>query len=154
MAPIQDSTLTHSARRGREEAKMTEASYGYTRTLGRVPFSEAERRVTEALKSEGFGVLTEIDVKATLKKKIDVDFRPYKILGACNPPLAHRALSAERLIGLLMPCNVVILEEDDQTITVSIAKPAEMFKPVNNPELSDMVHEVEDKLQRVLERMG
>lgn len=129
------------------------ATYGYTTSLGKLPFVEAERRVTEALKSEGFGVLTEIDVKSTMKKKLDVDFRPYKILGACNPPLAHRALSSELLIGLLMPCNVVVFEEDDGTVTVSIAKPEEMFRPVGNPEMLPLVKEVDAKIQRVLQQL-
>jgi uncharacterized protein (DUF302 family) len=130
------------------------ASYGYTTSLGRLPFVEAERRVTEALKSEGFGVLTEIDVKSTMKNKLGVDFRPYKILGACNPPLAHRALSTELLIGLLMPCNVVVFEEDDSTVTVSIAKPEEMFRPVGNPEMLPLVKEVDAKLRRVVQRLA
>ena len=129
------------------------ASYGYTTSLGKLAFSDAERRVIEALKSEGFGVLTEIDVKATLKAKLGVDFRPYKILGACNPPLAHRALSAEALIGLLLPCNVVLFEEDDGAITVSIAKPEAMFQPVGNPELLPLVQEVDAKIQRVMQRL-
>jgi uncharacterized protein (DUF302 family) len=133
---------------------METASYGYTASMGKIPFAEAERKLTAALKGEGFGVLTEIDVQATMKKKLDVDFRPYKILGACNPPLAHRALSAELLIGLLMPCNVVLFEEDDGTLTVSIAKPEEMFKPVGNPEMLPLVKEVDGKLQRVLAKLG
>ena len=136
-----------------ETPETREAGYGYTTSLGRLAFAEAEQRVTEALKGEGFGVLTAIDVKATLKEKLGVDFRPYKILGACNPPLAHRALSAEVLIGLLMPCNVVLFEEDDGTITVSIAKPEEMFRPVGNPEMLPLVKEVDAKIQRVMQRL-
>jgi uncharacterized protein (DUF302 family) len=131
---------------------MATASYGYTKTLGAISQEEAERRVTEALKTEGFGVLTEIDVKATLKKKLDVDFKPYKILGACNPPLAHRALTSEPLIGLLLPCNVVVFEDEGGRMAVSIAKPLEMFKSVSNPELQPLAKEVDAKLQRVLER--
>jgi uncharacterized protein (DUF302 family) len=136
-----------------ETQQKRSASYGYTTSLGKLAFSEAERRVTEALKGEGFGVLTEIDVQATLKKKLGVDFRPYKILGACNPPLAHRALSAELLIGLLMPCNVVLFAEDDGAVTVSIAKPEEMFRPVGNPEMLPLVKEVDDRIQRVMQRL-
>ena len=132
---------------------MTEASYGYTKNLGRVDFEEALNRVTEALKSEGFGVLTEIDVKGTLKKKLDVDFRKYRILGACNPPLAHKALTGELLIGLLLPCNVVVFEEDDGTVTVSLAKPSEMFKIVQNESLAELASEVDGRLVRAAEKI-
>ncbi len=130
---------------------MTAATYGYTRNLGAIEFDDAIERVTAALKTEGFGVLTEIDVKGTLKKKIDVDFRKYKILGACNPPLAHRALSSELLIGLLLPCNVVVFEEDDGTIAVSAVNPKEMFKVVENADLASISGEVDAKIQRVIE---
>jgi uncharacterized protein (DUF302 family) len=133
---------------------MTEASYGYTKNLGVVDFDRALGNVAEALKSEGFGVLTEIDVKATLKKKLDVDFRKYRILGACNPPLAHRALSRELLVGLLLPCNVVVFEEDDGTVSVSAIKPSEMFKVIENKELSSVASEVDVKLKRALEAIG
>jgi uncharacterized protein (DUF302 family) len=133
---------------------MTEASYGYTKNLGVVDFDQALGNVAEALKSEGFGVLTEIDVKATLKKKLDVDFRKYRILGACNPPLAHRALSRELLVGLLLPCNVVVFEEDDGTISVSVVKPSEMFKVIENKKLSSIASEVDVKLKRALEALG
>lgn len=132
---------------------MTTASYGHTKTLGRVDFEAAVSRVTEALKTQGFGVLTEIDVKATLKKKLDVEFRNYKILGACNPPSAYRALTSEPLIGLLLPCNVVVMQEDDGQITVSIAKPMEMFKPVDNPALLPLATEVDSKLLKVMEAL-
>ncbi|MHC4816309.1 MAG: DUF302 domain-containing protein [Planctomycetota bacterium] len=132
---------------------MTTASYGYTRTLSNVSFEEAERKVTAALKEEGFGVLTEIDVKATLKKKLDVDFRRYKILGACNPPLAHKALTHEPLIGLLLPCNVTVMEEDDGSINVSFIKPSEMFKVVQNAELEKIAGQVDEKLIRAMERL-
>ena len=130
---------------------MTDATYGYTKNLGKITFDEAEKRIEAALKTEGFGVLTEIDVKATLKKKIDVDFRPYKILGACNPKLAHHALTNEPLIGLLLPCNVVLMEEDDGSLTVSAAKPSEMFKIVENPGMAEIAGEVDAKIQRVVE---
>jgi uncharacterized protein (DUF302 family) len=131
----------------------TTASYGYTKTLRDVSYEQALERVTAALKDEGFGVLTEIDVKATLKKKIDVDFRNYKILGACNPPLAHRALSGEPLIGLLLPCNVTVFEEDDGTINVSFIKPSEMFKIVDNPQVGPIAKEVDAKLVRAMEKL-
>ena len=99
-----------------------EPAYGYTAHLLDVPFDEARQRITDALKQEGFGVLTEIDVQATLKAKLDQEFRPYVILGACNPHLAHRALQAELGIGLLLPCNVCVWEEDGGSV-VSIARP-------------------------------
>ena len=130
---------------------MTDASYGITRSLGKVSFEDALDRVTAALSKEGFGVLTEIDVKATLKKKLDVDFRKYRILGACNPPLAHGALNTELMIGLLLPCNVVVLEEDDGTVTASAVDPAEMFRVVDNATLESTAQEVEAKLVRAIE---
>jgi uncharacterized protein (DUF302 family) len=132
---------------------MTNASYGYTRTLKDITFEQALERVTAALKTEGFGVLTEIDVKQTLKKKLDVDFRSYKILGACNPPLAHQALQQEPLIGLLLPCNVTVFEEDDGTINVSFVKPTEMFRVVENPAMEGVARQVDEKLVRALERV-
>jgi uncharacterized protein (DUF302 family) len=130
---------------------MSDAKYGYTKNLGALDFDQAVEKVTSALKTEGFGVLTEIDVKATLKKKLDVDFAKYKILGACNPPLAHRALSGEPLVGLLLPCNVIVFEAEDHSITTSIVNPLEMFKVVDNPQLEEIAGEVDAKLKRVLE---
>ena len=111
---------------------------------------EAEQRATEALKEEGFGVLTEIDVKAVLKKKIDVDRKPYKILGACNPVLANKALQEEPDLGLLLPCNVVIREEEDGSTTVAIVDPAAMFTVVNKPEMEAMANEVREKFDRIM----
>ncbi len=132
---------------------MADASYGYTKNLGSVGFGEAVDRVTSALKGQGFGVLTEIDVKSTLKKKLDVDFRNYKILGACNPSLAHHALSNELLIGLLLPCNVVVFEEDDGTVTVSLVNPREMFKVVDNPEMVSVADQVDTKIKNVFQAL-
>jgi uncharacterized protein (DUF302 family) len=126
--------------------------YGMTKHLPGVGFEEALRRVTEALKAEGFGVLTEIDVRETLKKKLGVDFPRYMILGACNPELAHRALSADPYIGLLLPCNVIVMEAADAT-TVSIADPRAMFRIVENPEVAPIADEAEAKLKRALERI-
>ncbi len=111
---------------------------------------EAEKRAIEALKAEGFGVLTEIDVKAVLKKKIDVDRKPYKILGACNPVLANKALEAEPDLGLLLPCNVVIREEEDGSTTISIVDPAAMFTVVNKPEMAEMANEVREIFERIM----
>jgi uncharacterized protein (DUF302 family) len=130
---------------------MSEASYGYTKNLGTVVFDDAIERTTAALKNEGFGVLTEIDVKSTLKKKLDVDFRQYKILGACNPALAHQALSNEIMIGLLLPCNVVVFEEDDGTVTVSAVNPREMFKVVENPDMEGVAEQVDAKIKNVID---
>ena len=132
---------------------MTNTSYGYTRKLEGVDYEEALTRVPEALKTEGFGVLTEIDVKATLKKKLDVDFRRYMILGACNPPLAHQALQADPLVGLLLPCNVVVYEEEGGAV-VSFVNPKEMFKVVDIPELQKVADEVDAKMKRALDRLG
>ena len=123
--------------------------YGYTKSLGDTDFDSALERVTAALKEEGFGVLTEIDVKKTLKAKIDVDFRRYMILGACNPVLAHKALSRELQLGLLLPCNVIVYEDDQGQVAVSLVKPAEMFKVVNNPDMEAIAGEVDAKLRRV-----
>jgi uncharacterized protein (DUF302 family) len=112
-------------------------------------FATAIQRVTEALKVEGFGVLTEIDVKETLKKKLDVDFRPYKILGACNPKLAHRALTAAPQVGLLLPCNVTVSQEGEGLVNVSIVDPISMLGVVQHPDLETVAQEARAKLERV-----
>jgi len=112
-------------------------------------FESAVQHATDALKAEGFGVLTEIDVKATLKKKIDVDFRPYKILGACNPSLAHRALTADSQVGLLLPCNVVVSQGDKGMINISIIDPLSMLGIVNNPDVETIAEEARARLERV-----
>ena len=132
---------------------MDTPTYGLTRELPDVPYDQAVERVTEALASEGFGVLTEIDVQETLKKKLDVEFRKYAILGACNPPLAHRALQAELLMGLLLPCNVVVMEGDGGGSVVSLIQPVEMFRIVDNPEVAPIADEVGARLERVLEKL-
>jgi uncharacterized protein (DUF302 family) len=129
---------------------MSDVAYGITKNLGKVDFDEAVGRVTALLQTEGFGVLTEIDVKATLKKKLDVDFGKYKILGACNPPLAHKALQSEPLIGLLLPCNVVVMEEADGSITVSAVNPREMFKVVESKSMGATADAVNAKLSNVI----
>jgi len=112
-------------------------------------FEEALTRVTAALKAEGFGVLTEIDVKETLKKKLDVDFRPYKILGACNPPLAYRALSAAPEAGLLLPCNVTVSFVEDNVTDVAIIDPLSMLGLVQHPDLEPVAEEARARLDRV-----
>jgi uncharacterized protein (DUF302 family) len=125
-------------------------TYGFERHLQHATFEEALEKVTAALKREGFGLLTQIDVKDTLKTKLDVDFRRYVILGACNPLLAHKALSAEPQIGLLLPCNVVVQEPSDGGVTVSIADPRAMFSLVNNPRLTPVVDDADQRLRRVI----
>lgn len=130
---------------------MTETRYGFGANLHGVAFADALQRVTDALKNEGFGVLTEIDVQATLKKKLDVDFRRYVILGACNPPLAKRALDAEADIGLLLPCNVVVQETADGQVAVSIADPRAMFTLVDSPDIAPVATEADQRLRRVLD---
>ena len=124
-------------------------AYGFEQHLEHATVDEAVERVTAALKREGFGVLTHIDVKDTLKKKLDVEFRRYVILGACNPSLAFTALSADPQIGLLLPCNVVVQDGPAGGAIVSIADPRAMFTVVDNPALSPVVDEVDQRLRRV-----
>jgi uncharacterized protein (DUF302 family) len=124
------------------------------RTRLSLPYEQAVERVVAALKSEGFGVLTEIDVKATLKKKLDVDFRRYVILGACNPPLAHQALCTDLDIGLLLPCNAIVYETDDGGSAVSIIDPISMLAMVDSPELAAVASEARLRLQRVVEELS
>lgn len=129
---------------------MSDFTYGFERTLPGLGVEEAERRVTDALKVEGFGVLTRIDVKDTLEKKLGVKLRPYVILGACNPPLARQALEAEPHIGLLLPCNVVVQEVEGGDVVVSIADPRAMFALVANPAVAPVAAEADARLRRVL----
>ncbi len=116
-------------------------------------FDDAIARATELLAEQGFGLLTEIDVKATFKKKLDVDFKPYKILGACNPPFAHRALEAEPHVGVLLPCNVVVWDAGDHRV-VTAMEPAIMSDIVEHPEIAQVAGEVSARLHRVLEEIG
>jgi uncharacterized protein (DUF302 family) len=127
--------------------------YGYEKTIANMSFDDAVTKITETLKGEGFGVLTEIDVKATLKKKLDVDFRRYTILGACNPNLAHRALQAEPQVGLLLPCNVVV-QEAGEGVTISVVSPPAMFSVVKKEGLEPIVAEADARLRRALEAVG
>jgi uncharacterized protein (DUF302 family) len=126
--------------------------YGYTRTLEGVPFEAAVERITESLKNEGFGVLTTIDVAATLKKKLDQDFRRYVILGACNPKLAHRALTADLSVGLLLPCNVTVFQGDRGESVIQVVKPEAMLGVVQNAQLKPIAQEADERLVRALER--
>lgn len=116
-------------------------------------FDEAILKVTDELKKEGFGVLTEIDVKETLKKKLDVDFRKYKILGACNPPFSYKALQMEENIGVLMPCNVVVQEKENGKVQVSVVNPMESMQAVRNESLGAVAGEVTSKLEKVLQNL-
>ena len=127
-------------------------SYTFDKTLA-LPFDKAVERVRDALSAEGFGVLTEIDVSATLKKKIDVDFRPYIILGACNPGLAHKALSAEDRIGVMLPCNVVVQEKSPGQSDVSAVDPVASMSAVDNPDLGGIADAVRGKLRAVIDAL-
>ncbi len=127
-------------------------SYYFTKIVD-LSFDEAIAKVTGELQKAGFGVLTEIDVSATLKKKIDVDFRPYRILGACNPGFAHQALLAENKIGTMLPCNVVVQETEDGKIEVSAVNPVASMQAVENPSLADIAGEVKTKLQQVIDSL-
>jgi uncharacterized protein (DUF302 family) len=121
----------------------------------RLPYEQAVARVREELASEGFGVLTEIDVAAVLKKKLDVDFRPYVILGACNPPLAHRALTAERDIGLLLPCNVIVYQSDEPGMSVVAAMdPVAAMELAGNDAIRPIAEEARARLSRALQALG
>ncbi len=128
----------------------SDPAYGMTRRLSGTTLDEALPRVTAALASQGFGVLTEIDVQATLKKKLDVDMAPYRILGACNPALAHKTLTAEPAVGLLLPCNVIVVE-DGQDVIVSAIDPEVMFQVVSRPDIAPMAQEVKALLETVLQ---
>lgn len=127
-------------------------SYHFSKTCN-LPFDEAVSKVTEVLKNEGFGILTEINVQETLKKKLNVDFRKYTILGACNPPLAYQALQAEDKIGTMLPCNVVIQEQRDGKVEVSAVDPVASMMAIENPELAGIAEQVRSKLRKVIESL-
>lgn len=126
--------------------------YGFYKDLPGISVEEAEEKVSLALKEEGFGVLTRIDVKGTLKQKLDIDHKPYVIMGACNPQLAHRALSTDDTIGLLLPCNVVVAETENGS-EVAILRPEAMFAAISRPELEPIAAEAETRLRRVYENL-
>jgi uncharacterized protein (DUF302 family) len=123
------------------------------KTTSSLPFEEAIQKVTEALKSEGFGVLTEINVQETLKKKLGVDFRKYRILGACNPPNAHKALTAEIDIGLMLPCNVIVYEAEAGMTVIAAIDPVASMSAVKNSDLESTAAEVQGKLRRVIQAL-
>jgi len=127
-------------------------SYYFSKTL-KVSFEEAVARVTEALKKDGFGILTEIDVKETLKKKLNIDFKKYKILGACNPPFAYKALQAEDRIGLMLPCNVIVQELPGGKVEVAAIDPVASMAAIDNPKLRDVGQEVRAKLKAVIDNL-
>ena len=128
------------------------SKYGFGKELA-LSFDEAIDKVTEALQKEGFGLLADIDVAATLKKKLNRDMPPYRILGACNPPLAHQALQAEPSIGLLLPCNVVVRQDETSRVLVEFMDPAAVLDLVEKPAISDLAREVRQKLERVMQAL-
>ncbi|NQT79097.1 MAG: DUF302 domain-containing protein [Candidatus Aminicenantes bacterium] len=127
-------------------------SYYFSKKI-RGAFENVIEKVTASLKSEGFGVLTEIDVKETLKKKLDVDFHKYRILGACNPPFAYKALQAEDKIGIMLPCNVIVQEKVEGEVEVAAIDPVASMKAVDNPDLLNIAKQVQEKLKRVVESL-
>jgi uncharacterized protein (DUF302 family) len=131
---------------------MRSVDYGFYKELPGSSLVEAEEKVTEALKSEGFGVLTRIDVRGTLKQKLDVDYKPYVILGACNPQLAYQALSRDDTIGLMLPCNVVVAETENGA-EVAILRPKAMFASIQNPALEPVAGEADARLRRVFDNL-
>ncbi len=126
--------------------------YYFNKTLNE-DFDKVIEKVTEELKNEGFGILTEIDVKETLKKKLDVDFKKYKILGACNPPYAHKALEAEDKIGTMLPCNVIVQEIEEGTVEIAAVNPLASMQAVENEKLNEVADEITAKLEHVIEKL-
>ncbi|MCL5029124.1 MAG: DUF302 domain-containing protein [Bacteroidetes bacterium] len=131
---------------------MEQTNYGFSKVVD-LGYDEAIEKVTEELKKEGFGVLTEIDVKATLKKKLDVDFKPYKILGACNPPFAYKSLQAEEQIGLMLPCNVIVYVNDNNETVVAAIDPIASMQAVKNESLGEVAETIQSKLKSVISNL-
>ncbi len=131
---------------------MEQTNYGFSKVVI-LGYEEAIEKVTEELKKEGFGVLTEIDVKETLKKKLDVEFKPYKILGACNPPFAYKSLQAEEQIGLMLPCNVIVYVNDSSETVVAAINPIASMQAVKNDKLGEVAEVIQSKLQKVISNL-
>ena len=127
-------------------------AYYFSKTLN-TSFDEAIQKVTDELKKEGFGILTDIDVQQTLRKKLDVDFRKYRILGACNPPFAYKALQLENRIGTMLPCNVVVQELNDEKVEVAAIDPVASMQAVENQDLREVADQVQSKLKKVIDRL-
>lgn len=127
-------------------------NYYFSKTLN-ISFEEAIGRVKDELKKEGFGILTEIDVKETLKKKLNVDFKKYKILGSCNPPFAYQALQVEDKIGTMLPCNVIVQETTESKVEISAVDPVASMQAVENPALKEIAAEIRDKLKKVIDSL-
>jgi uncharacterized protein (DUF302 family) len=127
-------------------------TYYFSKTLN-VSFDEAVTKVTEELKKEGFGILTDIDVQGALKKKLNVDFRKYRILGACNPPFAYQALQAEDKIGTMLPCNVIVQEIVEGKVEIAAIDPVASMMAIENPKLSNIAEQVQNKLRKVIENL-
>lgn len=127
-------------------------SYYFTKTINS-NFDDAIQKVTEELKKEGFGILTEIDVKATLRKKLDVDFKNYKILGACNPPFAYKALQAEDKIGTMLPCNVTVIEQGDGKVEIAAVDPVASMQAIENLGLAEVADKIRSKLKKVIDQL-
>ena len=144
--------FTISALKGAEIKGEITMSYYFNKILN-ASFDEALTKVVNELKKEGFGILTEIDVKETLKKKLNIDFRKYKILGACNPPFAYKALQAEDKIGTMLPCNVIMQETPDGQVEVSAIDPVASMQAVENPMLKEISTEIQDKLKKVINNL-
>lgn len=131
---------------------MEQTNYGFSKIVN-LGYDEAIEKVTEELKKEGFGVLTEIDVKETLKKKLDVDFKPYKILGACNPPFAYKSLQTEEQIGLMLPCNVIVYVNDNNETVVAVIDPIASMQAVKNETLGEVAETIQGKLKNVISNL-
>lgn len=150
MYPLDDDELSSSLTTITE--RIFHMSYSFAKTVS-MSFDEAIANVTEKLNKEGFGILTEINVQETLKKKLDVNFRKYHILGACNPPYAYQALQAEPHIGTMLPCNVIVQEFEDGSVEIAAIDPAASMQAVENPALANIASQIRSKLQLVIEEM-